>query len=110
MRRRRYVRYSSNSDEPVQKKSAWHHFFMIVLIVMFVFTAVSMQGCSADDTPRKCKDWIIEHYQTNIAAYEECRDLLNCELDRADVWAYMDNKKELEACEQYTKPPEVIIQ
>lgn len=75
---------------------------------LLIAIVLAVAGCSADAGPRQCKDWIVEHYQTNIRAYEECRDLPNCELEKRDVWSYMDDKQKLEECEQYTNPPEVI--
>ena len=69
IRRRRYIRYASDQNEPKQKKSAWHHFFMIVLIVMFAFTAMSMQGCAAPKSRehQAILDWQVEgHHVYNV--------------------------------------------
>jgi hypothetical protein len=59
IRRRRYIRYAED-NEPKQKKSAWHYAFMVVLIVMFAITTVSMQGCAA---PKSRQHRAIEQWQ-----------------------------------------------
>lgn len=56
---RRKIRYS-NSSEPTQKKSAWHYLIMVVLIVVFAVTTVSMQGCAA---PKSRQFRAIEEHQ-----------------------------------------------
>ena len=63
---RRYIRYADSEDEPRQKKSAWHHFFMVVLIVMFAITTVSMQGCAAPKSRehRAILEWQAEGHHT----------------------------------------------
>ena len=63
MIRKRYVRYSKD-DAPAQKKSAWHYMFMVVLIVMFAITTVSMQGCAGQSAKQRAiTEWQTEgHY------------------------------------------------
>ena len=76
IRRRRYIRYAED-NEPRQKKSAWHHFFMIVLIVMFTFTALSMQGCATTPEQRAIDNWqqegrLVYREEDGVQYYVEC--------------------------------------
>lgn len=73
IRRRRYIRYASDQNEPKQKKSAWHYLFMVVLIVMFALTTVSMQGCAGQSAKQQAiTEWQTEgHY---VYAVEDDRE------------------------------------
>jgi len=47
VRIRYHIHRTRSENEQPQKKSAWHYFFVVVLIIMFAITTVSMQGCAA---------------------------------------------------------------
>lgn len=61
---RRRLKYTDKDAGTQKRKSAWHYLFMVVLIMMFALTTVSMQGCAGQSAKQRAiTEWQTEgHY------------------------------------------------